>query len=189
MAGKAPFRKNILEYSFKISIQGNLTVIHLDEYNLTLRIGNVKETIAYASITSVRINKSSDNTFRIYMDVDDHPVITVPSWSYSPLGKRENQSGAYLLFVRVLHHHLKDKSQANFKAGKNLNRMGQWALVSALTSVIISIIAEYLGLGFMNPYLQSLILSMLAMIVIFVFSLNKLPKTYSPSNIPLQFLP
>ena len=123
------------------------------------------------------------------MDVDGHAEIMVPNWSYSLLGKKENQSGAYLLFVRVLHHHLRNKSQASFKAGKNLNRMGQWALTLALLSFIVSIIADYLGFGLMNPYLESLILSVLTVIIIFVFSVNKLPKTYSPSNIPLQFLP
>jgi len=48
---------------------------------------------------------------------------------------------------------------------------------------------DYLGFGLMNPYVQSLIFSAAAVILIFVFSIKKLPKSYNPSEIPLQFMP
>ena len=178
-----------MEYTFKLSPQQAPTKINLGEYSLTLRKGDEEQKIAYANVISVRIDMAVHAAYKIHLDVDGYGHVIIPSWTFGRQGKKEYQSSAYSLFVRVLHHHLKDKSQAIFKSGKDASRIWLWAGIGAGLSWMISFVLNYLGFGLMNPYVQSLIFSAAAVILIFVFSIKKLPKTYNPSEIPLQFLP
>ena len=163
--------------------------INLGDYSLTVRKGDAEEKIAYANVVSVRMDMPSHLTYTIHIDVDGYGRIIVPSWTYSSQGIRENQPEAYALFVRVLHHHLQDKSGAIFRSGKDAYRIWMWGGIGAVLSMMISFVLEYFGFGLMNPYLQSLFFSAAAAVLIFVFSIKKLPKSYNPSDIPLQFLP
>jgi hypothetical protein len=52
-----------------------------------------------------------------------------------------------------------------------------------------SSVLNYLGFGLLNPYIQALLFSVVAAIIVIFFSVRKLPRNYHPGNIPLQFLP
>lgn len=178
-----------MEYTFRNSAHEEETTLVLDDYTFSFRKGERVEVISYASITSVRIIKSSDNVFKIHLSADGHGSIVIASQSLTKNGVRLDQSAGYVLFVRVLHHHLKDKSQAIFTSGGNSDRIWQWAAGSAVFSFCISIAGDYLGFSLINPFIQALIFAALTAIMIIVFSVRKLSRSYNPGNIPSQFLP
>ena len=128
-----------------------------------------------------------DHVYKVHLYPDGHRPIVVTSQSIAP-GKEE-KSREYALFVRILHHHLKEKSQAVFTSGCNLHHIWQWAGVAGAVTLIISLGAEYGGINLMNAYALALIATALTSMTLFVFKVNNLPKTYAPTNIPLQYLP
>ncbi|MEJ0054225.1 MAG: hypothetical protein WDN75_00395 [Bacteroidota bacterium] len=181
--------KRAVEYSFRNSANGETTSIVLRDYDFTFRKGKEVEVISYANIVAVRISRTSGKNFRMYLYPDDHSPLVIPAVSFSENGKPMDQSREYAMLVRVLHHHLKDKSKAVFSSGGNSDKIWQWAAVSAVFSFIISIIADYLGFGLMNVYIQASVLTLMAVTVVVALNARNLPKTYQPTDIPLQFLP
>ena len=178
-----------MEYTFRSSVHEAETTVVLDDYTLRCRKGENEEVISYASITSVRINRLSKHVFKIHLSADGHRSIAISSQSLTENGKLVDHSTGYALFVRVLHRYLKDKSQAVFRSGGNTDRIWQWLALSAVFSFCLSMTADYLGFSFMNSYIQALIFAALTAVMITVFSTRKLPKSYDPSDIPIQFLP
>ena len=178
-----------MEYSFKKSPQSESLTLRLDDYGFILRKDGKEEVFSYASVLSVRITRSNNHVYTLYIFPDDHKPIVITSRCCDENGALIDQSASYSLFVRVLHHHLKEKSRAVFTAGNSPDRIWQWSGISAFVSFIISITASYGGFSLVNPYMLALILTSLMVATIFLLSANKLPKTYKPTEIPLQFLP
>ncbi len=181
-------KKNSLEYTCKNSHHRDPIFIRLEDYSLVVRHGSREETIAYASIVSVRVDKSLDHVYRVHLQADGYSPIEITSKGMSD-DNSEGKSREYALFVRVLHHHLKEKSQAVFRSGGNFNHFWQWVTAIAVLSLAVSLSAEYAGVSLMNAYAQALIIASLTIVILFVLKGNKLPKAYSPTNIPLQYLP
>ena len=178
-----------MEYTFRSSALEAETTVVLDDYTLRCRNGENEEVISYASITSVRINRLSKHVFKIYLSADGHRSMAIASQSLTENGMMVDHSTGYSLFVRVLHRYLKDKSQAVFRSGGNTDRVWQWIALSAVISFCISMAAGYLGFSLLNFYIQALIFVALTAVMITAFSIRKLPKSYDPSDIPIQFLP
>lgn len=166
-----------------------MTTLQLSDYSLMLRKHGREQVIAYASIISIRISKSSGKNFKMFLSQDGHPPVVIPNYSFSEKGDSLDQSGAYSLFVRVLHHYLKDKSRTVFTSGGDASRIWQWAVILATFSLIISLAADYVGFSLINPYVQAMILTGLTIVIVVALGPGKLPKTYMPTDIPLQFLP
>lgn len=164
-----------------------ITVV-LDDYRLILRKGSSEEIFPYASIVAVRISRSGEG-YATYIYPDDRKPVAIHSKSYSEEGTVIDQSGGYSLLVRVLHHHLKEKSQAVFRTGTHPGTIWWVAGIAAMLSFVASICLHYYGFRILNPYLQTLLLSLMAGVIILVSSIRKLPRNYHPANIPIRFLP
>ncbi len=165
-----------------------MTTVMLDDYRLILRKGSAEEIFPYANIVMVRISRSrSGYTTFIYPDARK-PVV-IQSTSYSDEGAVIDQSGGYALLVRVLHHHLQEKSQAEFRSGTHPDRLWWSTGIAAILSFTGSVALHYFGFRIFNPYLLALAVSLLAAAIIVVVSAGKLPRNYHPANIPLRFLP
>jgi hypothetical protein len=178
-----------VQYSFRKNAGDPETSLLLDDYAITRSIGGAAEVISYASITSVRICRPLPHVYRVHLLADGHKPIVFSSHSVDQDGQPIDQSSGYALFVRVLHHHLKEKSNAVFTSGGNIDRVWQGALISAVLSFLISIIGGYFGYDIMNAYIQALVFAVLAAIMIIAFGVKKLPRHYNPGDIPLRFLP
>jgi hypothetical protein len=165
-----------------------MVMVHLDDYRLILRKGSAEEIIPYASIVTVRVSRSKDCYFT-YIYPDARKPIVILSKSVSEAGIITDQAGGYSLLVRVLHHHLKEKSEAVFRSGNDPEWLWLWVGVAAIFSFTVSIILHFFGFGLLHPYLQALLVSMLAAVIVIFLSVRKLPRNYHPGNIPLQFLP
>ncbi len=178
-----------MKYAFRNSAKGEEVSVTLDDYGFTLREGSHEEKISYANIVAVRISKQPNHSYRVSLYPDASRTIVISSVSWGSDGKQLDQSREYTLFVRVLHHHLKDKSPAVFTSGGNASRIWKLAGISALLCFLVSVIIDYLGLGLINPYTQALILTGISFLIVVLFSIRNFPKTYRPTDIPLQFLP
>jgi len=166
-----------------------MNVIKLGDYDFSFRKGKSEEFIPYASIFSIRILKISARTYKMSISARDHKPIVINSLSYDTNGKEVDQSREYALLVRVLHHHLKDKSSSVFSCGGNREKIWFLALISVILSFTLSAAADYFGFRIMNPYAEACILSLFAIAVAMGLNAGNMPKTYEPSEIPLQFLP
>jgi hypothetical protein len=182
-------KKSALKYAYRNSAKGNEISIALDDYGFTLCHHGHEQVISYASIVAVRIARLANNDYRLFLYPDDSPTVTISSLSRALDGQQIDQSREYTLFVRVLHHHLKDKSSAVFTSGGNAAKVWTIAAISAVSSLLLSVIADYLGFELWNPYLQAAVIASCAFFVAFAFSIRNLPKNYTPTDIPLQFLP
>ncbi|HWA35063.1 MAG TPA: hypothetical protein VG737_13070 [Cyclobacteriaceae bacterium] len=181
--------KKKVNYTFRKSPKSAEVSITLDDYGFLLREGDHQEKISYANIVAVRICRQPNHIYRVYLYPDESRAITISSLSWDSDGKQRDQSREYTLFVRVLHHHLKDKSPAVFTSGGNASKIWKLAGILAFLCFLASVIIDYLGFGLFNPYTQALVLALVCFLIVILSSIRNFPKTYTPTDIPLQFLP
>lgn len=184
-SGKSP---PVLEYTFKNSIQDQAHTILLNDYNMTVRSGQVEAVVPYANITNVRLCKVSDEIFRMIISYNDKTLV-VTNQFVSNTGETGNQSRFYTTFVRVLHFHLKDKSKASYKSGCSREKLRRSALVAVFASFILCFVSDFLGFSIINPYADAFILSAFFIGALLMIQVGRLPKDYSATNIPFELLP
>lgn len=178
-----------MEYTFKNSVSDKVYTVILNQYNFVIQCAEKEQTIPYANITSVRLSKTNSHNYKITVSSDSHAPVVITNKYYLPGGELEDRSRQYSTFVRVLHYHLKDKSHAVYTSGFSLNLLTIWVLISAFASFFTSFISEYLGVSLMNPFMQAGLLTGIIAISIIALNRGRLPKQYTPSDIPLQFIP
>jgi hypothetical protein len=178
-----------VEYTFKNSLSEKAFTIILSQTGLMLQSPDREEKIPYEEVNMVKLSRLKDNSFRIKISFDNHRPVVITNKYFLQSGEYEDRSRQYAQFVRVLHLHLKTKSAPVYTSGKSFTLLVIWSIIAAFVAFLVSFISEYLGLSFVNPFIQAAILT--ALIVSFIFLLNrgKLPREYSPEDIPLQFLP
>jgi hypothetical protein len=104
-----------VEYTFRASGKEMPTTICLAEYDLTVKRGKQESVIPYAMIRGIVLNRGK-KTFKTQLHIENHRPIVITNTYYSSAKDIEDRSRAYSTFVRVLHFHLKDKSDADFAA-------------------------------------------------------------------------
>jgi len=147
-----------------------------------------EQLVAYASITELRLTKSN-STYRAIISVDGSKGIEVSNRLYHPDGNVEDRSRQYETFIRVLHFHLKEKSFTHFVAGCSWVRAIGVVIGSLILSVAISFALDWINLSFVDPFTMSLLFSTLSLGFLVATFWPSLPKRYSPTEIPTQFLP
>jgi len=180
--------KKSVEYTFQNSPGERLQTILLSEYNVTVRSQGRESVFPYSSIIEVQLQRGH-GFYKTLLITNGGQSITVTNKSYSTERTVENNSRAYSTFIRILHFHLKDKSRAVFTSGERASKVGMWVIAALVISFAISFVADYLGWGLVNPYLQSAVLAVMMGILILAIYMGKWPKRYKPTDIPLEFLP
>ena len=177
-----------MEYTFKNTARDQAHTILLNDYNLTLRSGQVEAVVPYANITNVRLCKVSDDIFRMIISYDNKTLL-VTNQFVADSGGVSNQSRLYATFVRVLHFHLKDKSTAHYKTGCSREKLWRSAIAAAFASFILCFVSDFLGFSIINPYVDAFGLSAFFIGVLLLMQFGRLPKDYSATNIPFELLP
>jgi len=177
-----------MEYTFRNSAREEACTVSLSEFSLTLKQGKELRVVPYANIVEVQIERKGSRLFRIRLYPDSGRPIEISNRLYKGSAEADH-SRTYATFVRVLHFHLKDKSNAGFISGKRSAQLGLEAMLVITFSFSISFVADYLGLSFINPFMQGAILSLCAGAFVLVANFNHWPRPYAPTNIPLDFLP
>lgn len=178
-----------MEYTFRSSPRDMPTTIVLSEYNFTVKCGKQERTIPYASIVQVNLLRDRDKTFRVSLRPDGEKPVIITNQYFQSAGTAEDRSRAYATFVRVLHFHLKDKSKATFTSGSRTFRIGYQIAVIAVVSFVVSFLADFYGFRLVDPIVQGIVLSILLGIVFITSGFTAWPRTYHPSEIPMEFLP
>ena len=178
-----------MEYTFKNSISEKACTVLLDKYQLIVQLPDKKQVIPYASIMEIRLSKGIHGFFKVHVCADNQSRVVITNQYALQGGKFEDRSRQYATFIRVLHFHLKDKSQAKFISGSNLSLLLTCCIVSVAASFLISIVASWLYFNSLNPWITGLSMGGLAVAAILIFNLKSLPKPYTANDIPLQFLP
>ena len=178
-----------MEYTFKNSAREEAQTIVLSDFSITIRENNVERTIPYANVISVRLCKLSSSSFKAIIDHDGEKPVVITNQYFSDEPASVNQSRSYATFIRVLHYHLKDKSGAAYSSGCNLEAMWKWAVIAVMVSFAMSFTGEFLGFQFLNPYVQTILLSVVSLGIIFALSGAQIPKEYTATNIPMNLLP
>ena len=166
-----------------------MQTIVLSQHSFKIQSADREEVIPYSQINSVRLSKMNGNRFCITLKPSNRKPISIANCYHLPGGGLEDRSRQYTAFVRVLHYHLKQKSNSVFFSGFSFHLLLVWLLISAFTGFLVSFISEYFGMSLMNPFGQALILTCIIAITIVLFNYGRLPKTYSPEEIPFQYLP
>jgi hypothetical protein len=179
----------VVEYTFKNSSGDKVQTIILSQHSFKIQSADNEEVIPYSKIYSVRLSKMKGNYFCVTLRAENHKPITIANRYHLPDGGLEDRSRQYTAFVRVLHYHLKEKSNSIFFSGFSFHLLLVWLLISAFSGFLISFISEYFGVSLMNPFAQALLLTCVIAITIVLFNYGRLPKTYSPEEIPFQYLP
>lgn len=177
-----------LEYTFKNSVRDQAHTILLNDYNMTVRSGQVEAVVPYANITNVRLCKAPGDVFRMIISYNDTTLV-VTNQFVTGNGAIENKSRLYATFVRVLHFHLKDKSKALYKSGCSREKLWRSAITAASASFILCFISDFLGFSIINPYVDAFALSALFIGAMLLMQFGRLPKDYSATNIPFELLP
>lgn len=177
-----------MEYTFKLSTASSETTVSLHANHLVVQLGKVEEVIAYANIHQVRLFRAS-GAFYIILYCLHHKPIHISNRYCHPDGRFDDFSRAYASFVRVLHFHLKDKSQCTFSCGLSWERL--WVS-------FVFLMAAGLGITYFFSFHQAffgnaLMLGTTAfglMSLIFIFIVkNRIPRSYDPEQIPFRYLP
>jgi hypothetical protein len=188
----APFylsEKSVVEYTFKSSSRDKVRTIILGQHSFKIQSAEREEVIPYARVNSVRLSKMNGNRFCITLSAEGQKPISICNQYYLPDGRSEDRSRQYTAFVRVLHYHLKTNSHSVFFSGFSFHLLWIWVLTSAFAGFFVSFISEYFGISLMNPFGQALILTIMFTTGMLLINRGRLPKTYSPEEIPLQYLP
>jgi hypothetical protein len=165
------------------------TTIYLNEYNLTIKQGKQETVIPYAGINAVVLNKSRAKIFRARLHPEGGQPIVITNTYYTSEKNVEDRSRAYATFVRVLHFHLKDKSKAIFLSGSGPASLWLWLCFAAALGFIVGITVNYLGITFVSPVIDGLILAASLATIVVLSRLGRIRKPYTPTDIPLEFLP
>ncbi|PZR35665.1 MAG: hypothetical protein DI538_14785 [Azospira oryzae] len=176
-----------MDYTYQNAPADKPLTIILNEFTMTVRTSGQEEVFPYSQIVAVQLDRSERN-YKTMLITESSKIIVITNKSYLADRTPRDQSRAYTTFVRVLHFHLKDKSRAVFTSG-NKNKIWMLSLISILITVVISFTVEHFGWGLVNPYLQAGTLAAIAGIVILALNMDKWPRAYQPTDIPLEFLP
>jgi hypothetical protein len=177
-----------MEYTCKNEPSGEAYHVVLNHYHMVIRSTQTTETIPYANITGVRLSKKK-NLYKTTITSVNHLPIVLSNRFFFTDGKYEDLSKQYNAFVRILHYHLRDKSHALFSSGRSINNLLILSVVAAFASFFFSFISEYIGMSLLNPFLQSILLSMGFILIIVFININQFPRKYKPDQIPNVFLP
>lgn len=178
-----------MEYTFRLSHRNEVCTLVLGEYELTVTKGSTRYQIPYANIEEVQIEKKKDGVYHTWLYPDQGKSIVISNRFYRTAHDFDDQSRAYATFVRVLHFHLKDKSKAHFTSGQRSAKIGASVSAAILASFTLAFTADYLGIQFIDPFFEGLALAAVSGAGVLLLNLNQWPRTYTPADVPLEFLP
>ncbi len=177
-----------MEYSFRESAKKEEVRIVLNAYSMNITEGDEQTDLPYAFVTVVRIVRFK-NSFGAILNFERGPTLTILNYTFDKSGNKLDQSRLYNTFLRVLHLHLQQKSNAEYISGKTNEKLFGICLVGLMLTLAAAFGAEYFGFAlFYVRMLASLVLAFF-MLMCWRHFFRPMQKKYQPDNIPLSFLP
>jgi hypothetical protein len=116
------------------------------------------------------------------------PPIKITNKYYLPTGECEDRSRQYTDFVKIFHHHMREKKNTLFLSSYEKGTMFLSVVFAAFASVLISFICEFYEFRIFNPVAQAMVF-MAATAALLYFINRRNSGSYNPEKIPMQFLP
>lgn len=177
-----------MEYLFQNGSQEKPTKAFLNEFEMVVETASGRKTIPYANITEVRLGRKKDLYYSQIIALD-YGTLLISNQSFENSGERKDQSRAYHTFMRILHLHLSSKSKASFYSGFNLGKQATKVLVLLVATALLYLSEEYFDWVPLNSLVLSLLFFTFGFILIIAPKLSQWPKSYEPTEIPLDLLP
>lgn len=171
-----------MEYTY-VSGQKRIRV-QLQDDALILHGQDQPVTIPYAQLSEVSLSRSG-NLYQVRLKARGHNAITIKSDGTEDEG---GMGRTFALFIRVLHHHLHRRSDMHFRCFPDCRLLVVSILVISQALLAILWIGPLSSWGWLDRLW--LTCATLALAGVLALILPKfLSRTYSPLNIPLQYLP
>lgn len=177
-----------MEYTYKNSFKEKPVTVVLRPFSIHLQAADGETKIPYVNVTAVHLVKRR-GLCKAVVEIEDRQPLVITNRFYLAPGEFENRGAAYSTFIRVLHYHLKDKSDAMFSSGINYVSLAIRFLIVCFSAALIAFIAEYAGLAVVNSFVLALMIALATLVGIFFYQRRKISKQYNPADIPLHFLP
>src|SRR5438874_2441 len=103
-----------MEYTFKTSTSEAAQTILLQGDRLLVQFREREESFSYNRVLSVKLTKSKPSHFALELMFDKGRSVLITNKYFLSNKECEDRSCAYDTFVRVLHFHLQEKSQAKY---------------------------------------------------------------------------
>lgn len=177
-----------MEYSFQGGPNEKPVKAILNEFEMVVETSSGSKSIPYASITEVRLAKKKDLYYSHVIALDFGTLI-IPNKSVDESGGWKDQSRIYHTFIRVLHLHLSSKSKASFYTGFNFSEQAIKIMVLFMGTALLFLSEEYFDWVPLSAFILSLVFFACGFILIMAPKLSQWPKSYEPTEIPLDLLP
>ena len=178
-----------MKYTFTNHPNRNPTEVELNSFQLIIREYGQERMIPYSAITDVRLQRKKDLYFMSIQSLD-FGSIQISNRLYSSSGQWQDQSRQYQTFVRVLHLHLsKAQCVAEFCVGFKPNSIVIKFILLTVLSLLVYFVEDYLNVLSIHPLLAASITLGIGAFLLLAPYLQNFPKSYNPSDIPLNMLP
>ena len=178
-----------MKYTFNNHPGRNPIEVELNSFQLIIREPGQERMIPYSAITDVRLERRKNHYFMNIQSLD-FGSIQISNRLYSSSQKWQDQSRQYQTFVRVLHLHLsKVQCVAEFCAGFKPNSLLTKLSLLAIFSFLVYFIEDYFNVLSIHPFVTASITMGIGAFLLLAPDLRNIPKSYNPSDIPLNMLP
>lgn len=161
----------------------------MNSFQIFIREHSQERMIPYSAITDVRLERRKDYYFMRIQSLD-FGSIQISNRLFSGSGQWQDQSRQYQTFVRVLHLHLsKAQCVAEFCAGFKPNSIVIKFILLTILSCLVYFIEDYLNVLSVHPLFAASTTLGIGSFLLLAPYLRNLPKSYNPSDIPLNMLP
>jgi hypothetical protein len=179
-----------MKYAFNIHPDRNSIEVELNSFQLIIHEHGQERTMPYSAITDVRLERRKDIFFMTIHSLD-YGSVRISNRLYSSSKQWHDQSRQYQTLVRILHLHLlKTQCEAEFCAGFKPNSMPTKFILITILSSLVYFIEDYFDIiTFVHPVMAGFITLVIGILLLMAPYLRDIPKSYSPSDIPLNMLP
>lgn len=181
------FGTSSMEYTFSPSPQTAPYVLTLTDKNLVIALGKSTREVPYQDIRTVFLTRNRHEcTVQLYTRAA--VPVTICNYTITDEGTRQLQTNAFILFTRVLHHHLAAKGSAEFFVSNDYSNA--WVTSGIVMSAAALLVLAFRYLNWEMDYVTYLLIGTGTFMPILVaFWLCHFPKPYTANDIPLDFLP
>lgn len=176
-----------MEYTFQNDV-GKQIHVEMHEFHLVVRSDESERSIPYSAITDVRLGRRK-STFALEVQSMDFGSLRI-SHEHKNTSDGKVESRQYNSFVRILHHHLnKNQPIPEFYSGPKTGNLTIKFIFVLIFAVLAYLIEEYFSFVPFDAFFFSLLILGIGCLVLSAPYIANWPKTYHPSNIPLNMLP
>ena len=178
-----------MRYIFKPKSQESDICVEAVSDGLSIQKDDTQIDIPYNEIKRVKLEKYYSEFF---LDIDAGQLgsYQINNATFSRENTRIDKSRQYHTFVRIFHYHLlKNQSSAIFVIQIQQSDFGVKFLILISLFFLLYFFEDYTNFLPFSPFTITITLLLLGMLFLLIPYFLKRPRSYHPSDIPLDMLP